>query len=165
MGRTKAVIIALCGTLTLWAAPPASAIVDGQPAEDGAWPAMVSVAAFGGHTCGGTLIDNEWVLSAAHCYHDPNAPDSQPNPEPFGVFIGGGHLDGADYEPVESIVIHPGYDPLRSVNDLALLRLANPSRALVQPLAARADAALWEAGDTATAAGYGLTSSEARETS
>ena len=165
MSRTKTVIVALCVALTLWAAPPAAAIVDGQPAQNGAWPAMVSVSAFGGHTCGGTLIDNEWVLSAAHCYHNPNAPDSPPDPDPFGVFIGGGHLDSADYEPVESIVIHPGYDPLRAVNDLALIRLTDPSRALVQPLARRADAALWEHGDTGTTVGYGLTSSEAAEVS
>ena len=126
---------------------------------------MVSVAVFGGHNCGGTLIDEEWVLSAAHCYHDPSNPDAAPDPAPFRVYVGGGNLDTADYQPVETIAIHPGYDPLRSVNDLALLRLAEPSSAPVQPLAARTDEALWAPGGRATAVGYGLTSSDAEEVS
>ena len=165
MKRTKALVVLLCAAMVVWAAPPAAAIVDGAPAVDGAWPAMVSVSAFGQHTCGGTLIDGRWVLSAAHCYHDPERPDAPPDPEPYGVFVGGGNLDSANYAPVDTIVIHPGYDPLRSVNDLALLRLTDRSAAAVQRLALRSDQGLWEAADIATAVGYGLTSSQATEVS
>ena len=165
MSRIKGLVVLVCAALAVSTAPHAAAIVDGTPAADGAWPSMVSVAAFGDHSCGGTLIHREWVLSAAHCYHDPSNPDDPPTPEQFRVFIGGGNLGSANYEQVEAVVIHPGYDPLRNVNDLALLRLTSPSGAPVQPLAVRTDESLWEAGDSATAAGYGLTSSRAREPS
>ncbi|HUR48047.1 MAG TPA: trypsin-like serine protease [Acidimicrobiales bacterium] len=165
MKRTNTLVVLLSAAVIAWGALPAAAIVDGTPATDGAWPAMVSVSAFGGHTCGGTLVASRWVLSAAHCYYDPNTPNSPPDPDPYGVFVGGGNLDSADYQPIEAIVIHPGYDPLRSVNDLALLRLADASAAPVQRLALRADEGLWDAGATATAVGYGLTSSAANEVS
>ncbi|MBW3537652.1 MAG: trypsin-like serine protease [Actinobacteria bacterium] len=165
MTKTRALTLLLVIALAAPSVPPAAAIVDGTPAADGSWPAMVSVSAFGSHTCGGRIVDAQWVLSAAHCYHDPSSPDTPPDPNMFGVYIGGGHLDSATYSDIDQVVIHPGYDPLRAVNDLALLRLPRASAAPVQALATRADESLWAPGAIATAIGYGLTSSEETEPS
>ena len=47
-------------------------IVGGEEASPNSWPWQVSIqaktAVERSHICGGTLINKEWVLSAAHCF-------------------------------------------------------------------------------------------------
>ncbi|XP_052392270.1 enteropeptidase isoform X28 [Carassius gibelio] len=47
-------------------------IVGGQDAQKGAWPWIVSLRWLGGYVCGATLIDREWLITAAHCVHGKN---------------------------------------------------------------------------------------------
>jgi len=42
-------------------------VVGGTEAEPHSWPWMVSLQYEGNHFCGGSLINSQWVVSAAHC--------------------------------------------------------------------------------------------------
>jgi len=42
-------------------------VTGGIEAVPHSWPWMISIEADGTHNCGGSLINNQWILSAAHC--------------------------------------------------------------------------------------------------
>jgi len=45
-------------------------IVGGKLSKPTAWPFLVAIFRDGGFHCGGSLILEDWVLSAAHCVHE-----------------------------------------------------------------------------------------------
>uniref|UniRef100_W5MTN6 Transmembrane serine protease 15 n=1 Tax=Lepisosteus oculatus TaxID=7918 RepID=W5MTN6_LEPOC len=47
-------------------------VVGGNNSEEGAWPWIVSLHFRGRHICGGTLISEDWVVTAGHCVYGRN---------------------------------------------------------------------------------------------
>uniref|UniRef100_A0A6J0V030 Prostasin-like n=1 Tax=Pogona vitticeps TaxID=103695 RepID=A0A6J0V030_9SAUR len=97
-------------------------IVGGQPATEGEWPWQVSISMNGQHICGGSLIAEQWVLSAAHCF--PYAVDYDVQ---LGVYQLMNPSSDSVTSTVQQIIPHPdfnGHDG--SSGDLALLKLTSP---------------------------------------
>lgn len=44
-------------------------IVGGEDAVKGAWPWIATLRWLGRTLCGGTLIDSQWIVTAAHCVY------------------------------------------------------------------------------------------------
>ncbi|KAE8578188.1 hypothetical protein XENTR_v10023384, partial [Xenopus tropicalis] len=96
----------------------------GQNSTPGKWPWQVSIRdAKGTHFCGGTLIDNKTVISAAHCFSNTNDLSS------IVVFLGSYMLSEPNQQEIRvavmRIIVHPRYDKYSSINDISLLELEN----------------------------------------
>jgi secreted trypsin-like serine protease len=96
-----------------------SKVINGIPVPAGMLPYQVSLfRALDGHFCGGSLIDPQWVLTAAHCIMWMNVPTG------FKVLAGTNNLvTGGQVLDVAQVYVHPQYDENTHTNDLALVRL------------------------------------------
>ena len=108
----------------------AGKIVGGKGAQFGEWPWQVLVreatwlGLFTKNKCGGVLITDKYVITAAHC--QPGFLASLV--AVFGEFDISGELESkrSITKNVRRVIVNRGYDPATFENDLALLELESP---------------------------------------
>jgi secreted trypsin-like serine protease len=109
-------------------------IVGGTQAVAHAYPFMVTYG-FGpkDHYCGGSVLNNQWVLTAAHCVYGENASAFYVRAGDHRISVGG---EGEQVRRAVKIIIHPDYDDYTADNDIALIKLSSPFtfNSLVQPV-------------------------------
>lgn len=138
-------------------------IVGGGDADPNEYPYQVLVRA-GGFLCGGTLIRDEWVLTAAHCITYSNGTPISAN----DTYVTLGEHDRTTPDGTEQTIqsfenfIHRDYDDNTLDNDIALIHLKSPatlnSEVSTIRLATTANRTSYQPGTSVTVTGWGVTS-------
>ncbi|XP_005359490.1 transmembrane protease serine 11E [Microtus ochrogaster] len=95
-------------------------IIGGTQAEEGEWPWQSSLQLDGSHRCGATLINNTWLVSAAHCFRTHKDPSSWT--ASFGATIQPPKLKTG----LRRIIVHEKYKYPSHDYDIALAELSRP---------------------------------------
>ncbi|XP_030379301.1 serine protease SP24D-like [Scaptodrosophila lebanonensis] len=102
-------------------------VVGGEDATYAQFPHQISLRNGGSHSCGGSIIGREWVLTAAHCvgsFDENNEYYTYPK-ERFSIRAGtNDRLAGGVLVNVVEIIVHEDYGNF--LNDVALLRVDEP---------------------------------------
>ncbi|VDI03987.1 Hypothetical predicted protein [Mytilus galloprovincialis] len=128
-GFLLCVFAAFCMAAIARAADVSTKIVNGEDAkiEDFPWQVSIEVMRNGqfGRNCGGSIIDNRWILTAAHCYN-------KTHPRPLSetrVGAGSSSLSKmVEFRSVKKFHQHERYDSRDHYNDIMLIELRRPFR-------------------------------------
>jgi secreted trypsin-like serine protease len=96
-------------------------IIGGIETSSGNYPWIVSVqSSDGSHFCGASLIDKQWVMTAAHCLPNTAASDIRVVVSEYNT----AKVDqGEQIKNIEKIIMHAQYNSETNNNDIALLKL------------------------------------------
>ena len=137
------------------AAKNSNRIVGGEQVDDATdYPWMANLLV-DGYVCGGSLIAQNFILTAAHCVVGMS---------PSGATAYFGSLKSYDADaPViqfgaKNVFVHPSYDASTSAYDTALIELSDPITT-IEPVRLKQDPFSFESGEVnATVMGFGTTS-------
>ena len=162
-----AVLVSFVATPGALAERTAPRIIGGVTAPADSWPSQAALldslrvnpglAQF----CGGTLIDPNWVLTAAHCV----TTDSGAYLTPADVQVAVGiqtlsSITPSDRIGVAEVVVHPEWRTAGLRWDAALLRLATPSSQPTMQMIQPSELSASAGGRPAEMAGWGCTATE-----
>ncbi|XP_008769018.1 serine protease 52 isoform X2 [Rattus norvegicus] len=93
----------------------------GKPANISEVPWHVGIMNHGTHLCGGSILNEWWVLSASHCFDQINNANLE-------IRHGRDDLStkNVKHEKVDKLILHPKFDDWLLDNDIALLLLKSP---------------------------------------
>jgi len=176
MGSPVMKLIAILGLVTVAAGAPQASkllnprstplsrgggrIVGGEDATYGEFPHQIALlrgGVGGSLMCGGSLVAENWVVTAGHCCDGQHA-------NRLAVSVGSHHLNKEDPDqediPVQHIYLHHDYDSWTITNDICLLKLKHAATlgdhvALIDFPAANEE---YDAGTLCTVSGWGTTS-------
>ena len=57
--------------------PDSSSLVEGKPTKPGYYPWQIAIYHYNEFLCGGTLIDDRYILTAAHCFSHMDPKNSE----------------------------------------------------------------------------------------
>ncbi|XP_045042836.2 transmembrane protease serine 6 isoform X3 [Desmodus rotundus] len=136
---------------------PSGRIVGGAVSSEGEWPWQASLQVRGRHICGGALIADRWVITAAHCFQE----DSMASPALWTVFLGkvwqSSRWPGEVSFKVSRLFLHPYHEEDSHDYDVALLQLDHPvvRSAAVHPVCLPARSHFFEPGLHCWITGWG----------
>ncbi|XP_046388772.1 mite allergen Eur m 3-like [Ischnura elegans] len=95
-------------------------IIGGNVVEGRKYPGQISLQVYGSHNCGGSIVNENYILTAAHC--------SQDSADTLTVVSGTNNLkNGGTVHKVTEIHFHEDYNPEDSWhNDVSVMRVDPP---------------------------------------
>uniref|UniRef100_A0A452RBI9 trypsin n=1 Tax=Ursus americanus TaxID=9643 RepID=A0A452RBI9_URSAM len=123
-------ILAFVGAAVAFSTDDDDKIVGGYTCKENSVPYQVSLNS-GYHFCGGSLINDQWVVSAAHCYKSKGFPRACLPNSRIQVRLGEYNIDVTEgneqFINSAKVIRHPSYNSWTLDYDIMLIKLSSPA--------------------------------------
>lgn len=112
----KKLILSLLLCPTIYFGQIVEMVTGGTPVSVNEIPYQIALFQNGTFRCGGSILNEKWILTAAHCFDYPS------NPNIVKVGISTLNQNNQTFE-IKQKVIHPNYSIYNKDNDIALVEI------------------------------------------